>query len=183
MNFGLLLLRLIVGGLMAGHGAQKLFGKFGGYGLEGTAGFMESLNMKPGRQWAMAAGGSEFGGGVLTLLGLLNPLGPIGVASAMGAATAKAHWGKPIWGTSGGAELPLVNAAAVATLAFAGPGAISLDGLLGIKTPKWLTALALIGAVAGLARTVSTGLATPEPSQEEATAAEVQAGEEAQHSV
>lgn len=183
MNFGLLLLRLIVGGLLAGHGAQKLFGKFGGYGLEGTAGYMESLNMKPGRQWAMAAGGSEFGGGVLTLLGLLNPLGPIGVASAMGAATAKAHWGKPIWGTSGGAELPLVNAAAVAALAFAGPGAISLDGLLGIKTPKWLTALALIGAVAGLTRTVSTGLATPEPSQEEAAAADVQAGEEAQHSV
>jgi uncharacterized membrane protein YphA (DoxX/SURF4 family) len=63
---------------MAGHGAQKLFGSFGGPGLEGTSGFMEMLGMRPGRPWAYLAGLSEFGGGVLTALGLLYPMGPSG---------------------------------------------------------------------------------------------------------
>jgi uncharacterized membrane protein YphA (DoxX/SURF4 family) len=70
------IVRLAQGSLMAGHGAQKLFGSFGGPGLEGTSGFMEMLGMRPGRPWAYLAGLSEFGGGVLTALGLLNPLGP-----------------------------------------------------------------------------------------------------------
>jgi putative oxidoreductase len=63
---------------MAGHGAQKLFGSFGGPGMEGTTGFMEMLGLQPGRPWAVLADISEFGGGVLTLLGFLNPLGPSG---------------------------------------------------------------------------------------------------------
>src|SRR5215204_3513375 len=77
------IVRLAQGSLMAGHGAQKLFGSFGGPGLEGTSGFMEMIGMRPGRPWADLAGLSEFGGGVLTALGLLNPLGPLGVIGAM----------------------------------------------------------------------------------------------------
>ena len=70
----LALLRLTLGSLLVGHGSQKLFGWFGGYGLAGTAGYMESLGLRPGRRWAIAAGLSEFGGGLLTLLGFLNRL-------------------------------------------------------------------------------------------------------------
>jgi putative oxidoreductase len=73
-----LILRAVQGALLAGHGAQKLFGWFNGPGLQGTSGFMEMLGLRPGRPWAVLAGLSEFGGGVLTVLGLLNPLGPIG---------------------------------------------------------------------------------------------------------
>jgi putative oxidoreductase len=90
------IVRVVQGSLMAGHGAQKLFGSFGGPGLEGTSGFMEMLGMRPGRPWAYLAGLSEFGGGVLTALGLFNPLGPLGVIASMSMATRKAHWGKPI---------------------------------------------------------------------------------------
>ena len=76
------IVRLAQGSLMAGHGAQKLFGTFGGPGLENTSGFMEMLGLRPGRPWAFMAGLSEFGGGALTALGLLNPLGPLGVIAA-----------------------------------------------------------------------------------------------------
>src|SRR5438552_16407426 len=111
-NLALLILRLTVGALLAGHGAQKLFGWFGGHGLQGTAKWLESMGLRPGRQWALLAGLSEFGGGVLTALGFLNPLGPLGTIGAMGMATTKAHWGKPIWLTSGRAERPVPNRAA-----------------------------------------------------------------------
>jgi putative oxidoreductase len=126
-----LVVRLVQGSLLAGHGAQKLFGTFGGHGLEGTSGFMEMLGLRPGRPWAFLAGLCEFGGGVLTALGLLNPLGPMGIIASMSMATAKAHWGKPIWVTEGGAELPVTNTAISTALLLSGPGKYSLDRALG----------------------------------------------------
>jgi putative oxidoreductase len=148
VNLAILVLRLTIGGLMAGHGAQKLFGRFGGFGLQGTAGWLESLGLKPGNRWAVAAGASEFGGGVLTALGFLNPLGPLGILGSMSMATAKVHWGKPIWASSGGAELPVVYAAAATAVALAEPDAYSLDNALGIKLPRWVAPVALgVGAV------------------------------------
>ena len=150
-DLALLILRLSVGGLLLGHGAQKLFGSFGGYGMQGTAGWLESLGLRPGKRWAMLAGGSEFGGGALTTLGLAGPLGPIGVIAAMGTATTKVHWGKPIWAAEGGAELPVTNIAVASALAVAGPGKYSLDRALGIRVPPALALLALVGAVAGVA--------------------------------
>lgn len=147
VNFGLFVLRLAFGGLMAGHGAQKLFGWFGGYGLEGTSGWLESMGLRPGRPWAILAGLSEFGGGLLTLLGFLNPIGPIGSIGSMLMATRKVHWGKPIWVTSGGAELPVLNMAAAATIAITGPGRFSLDGVLGIRLPKWLFPVGVLAAL------------------------------------
>jgi putative oxidoreductase len=146
-DVGLLALRVTVGGLMAGHGAQKLFGAFGGHGLEGTGQFMESLGLEPAKKWAALAGLAEFGGGVLTMLGLFHPLGPIGVASAMAMATGTAHAGKPIWGTEGGAELPVTNIAAASALALAGPGRLSLDRALGIRMP-WPVAMFMAGSAA-----------------------------------
>src|SRR5689334_3375639 len=106
-DMGLALLRGVTGGLMAGHGAQKLFGAFEGPGLKGTAGFMEALGLAPGHVWGTTAALAEFGGGTLTALGLVHPVGPLGMLSSMVMATAKVHWGKPIWATAGGAELPV----------------------------------------------------------------------------
>jgi len=142
-----MLVRVVQGSLMAGHGAQKLFGSFGGPGLEGTSGFMEMLGMRPGRPWAYLAGLSEFGGGVLTALGLFRPLGPLGVIGSMSMATRKAHWGKPIWVTEGGAELPLLNIAISTALMIREPDAYSLDRLLGIRLPAWVGPVGLVGII------------------------------------
>ena len=122
-----LIVRVVVGGLLAGHGAQKLFGWFDGPGPEGTRGMMEHLELHPPQRGAVLAGLSEFGGGVLMALGALNPLGPRGVIGAMSMATAKVHAGKPIWNSAGGAELPVTNMAAAVAIGLAGPGRISVD--------------------------------------------------------
>jgi putative oxidoreductase len=142
-----MIVRAVQGSLMAGHGAQKLFGSFGGPGLEGTSGFMEMLGMRPGRPWAYMAGLSEFGGGVLTALGLFNPLGPLGIIGAMSMATRKAHWDKPIWVTEGGAELPVLNIAISTALLVREPDGFSLDRLLGIRLPAWLGPVGLVGII------------------------------------
>lgn len=150
-DVGLLLLRGTFGSLMAGHGAQKLFGLFGGHGLNGTSMWLESLGFKPGKPWAIAAGTSEFGGGVLTDLGLLHPLGPLLTLGSMGIATFKVHWGKPIWVASGGAELPVLNMAIVSALILSGPGQYSLDNVLNIRLPRWLAIPGGVLAAAGVA--------------------------------
>jgi putative oxidoreductase len=146
-DLGVLLVRLTTGGLLAGHGAQKLFGSFGGYGLEGTAGWLDSMGFKPGKQWAMAAGASEFGGGMLTALGLLHPIGPLSSIGAMAVATRTAHRGKPIWVTEGGAELPVTNISVAVALSLVGAGRYSLDHMMGIRIPNGV-ALATGAAVA-----------------------------------
>jgi len=143
---------------MAGHGAQKLFGSFGGPGMQGTTGFMEMLGLKPGRPWALMAGLSEFGGGLLTLLGFLSPVGPIGVIGSMAMATTKAHWGKPIWVTEGGAELPVTNIAAATALIVGGPGKYSLDRAFGLRLPGWIAPL---GLVAVILTVIYAGIDTP----------------------
>jgi putative oxidoreductase len=142
-----MIVRVVQGSLMAGHGAQKLFGSFGGPGLEGTSGFMEMLGMRPGRPWAYLAGVSEFGGGVLTALGLFKPLGPLGVIGAMSMATRKAHWDKPIWVTEGGAELPVLNIAISTALMIRESDRYSLDRLLGIRLPAWVGLVGLVGII------------------------------------
>ena len=91
-----LVLRLVLGLFMAGHGSQKLFGWFEGPGLQDTSQFMESIGLQPGRPWAITAGLSEFGGGSLMILGLLNPVGPLGAIGSMVMATVKVNADKPI---------------------------------------------------------------------------------------
>ncbi len=150
MDLGLLILRATVGSLLAGHGAQKLFGLFGGYGLKGTGAWLESLGLTPGRRWAALAGASEFGGGTLTALGFLTPLGAVGSMGAMAMATIKVHSGKPVWVTEGGPELPLTNMAVQAALVLAGPGRYSLDRALGIRLPVWIILAAIAATTAGV---------------------------------
>jgi putative oxidoreductase len=164
-DIGLLILRLTMGGLLAGHGSQKLFGWFSGPGLKGTAGWLESLGLNPGTPWATVASASEFGGGTLTALGLLHPLGPIGTMGGMIMATVKAHWGKPIWVTQGGAELPVTNLAIALALTFSDPGRFSLDQVLGIRLPRALVvAVAIVEAVlviVGITRNPTSAPASP----------------------
>jgi putative oxidoreductase len=143
---GLLILRAGVGGAMAAHGAQKLFGAFDGPGLQGTAGFMNSLGLRPPHYWASAAAAGEFGGGALMALGLLGPLGSIGTISAMAMATQKAHLGKPFFAAQGGPEVPALYSTVALALAATGPGLYSVDKVLGLKMPRWLSATAAFAA-------------------------------------
>jgi putative oxidoreductase len=173
MDLGLLTLRLTVGGLLAGHGSQKLFGWFSGPGMKGTAGWLESIGLKPGTAWASGASASEFGGGVLTSLGFLHPLGPLGTIGAMVMATAKAHWGKPIWAAQGGAELPVTNIGAALALTLTGPGRFSLDNLFDIRLPRGLVIAAATVEVVMLAIGIMSRPAPPQasPAEQQATTA------------
>jgi putative oxidoreductase len=177
----LFILRLTLGGLLAGHGAQKLFGAFGGHGLQGTGGYMEGLGLRPGQRWALAAGSAEFGGGLLTAFGLGGPIGPISTLAPMATATGTVHWGKPIWTQDGGPELPLTNAAIASALALCGPGRLSLDHLFGIRLPWWMGILTLTGTAAGVSYALtSRALATLEQEQTAPLPADESAGEPAQ---
>jgi putative oxidoreductase len=144
---------LVVGLLVAGHGAQKLFGWFKGHGIAGVAGWLASMGFRPGRLWALLAGGSEFGGGLLFALGFLSPLGSLGIAAVMLTTIAKIHWPK-VWATEHGMELPLTNVAAAVAVGIAGPGAYSLDARWGTALPGGVAvaalALTVIGLVVGL---------------------------------
>jgi putative oxidoreductase len=131
MDLGLLILRVVLGFTVAAHGAQKLFGWFGGYGLAGTGGFLESLGFRPGKVHAFVAGLFEFGGGLLIALGLGTPLGAALVIAVMVVAVFTVHLSKGFWVTSGGFEYNLVIAAAALALAFTGPGQYSLEAAEG----------------------------------------------------
>lgn len=159
-DLGLLALRLTAGGLMAGHGAQKLFGVFGGPGFQGTSGWLESMGLKPGNAWAALAGGGEFSSGMLLALGFLNPIGSISLFGPMVMAWNKAHAGKPIWAVNGGAELPLLYMAVAVAVGLISPGKYSLDEALGIEIPAPLIALTVAGVAAGI---VAGVIAQPEP--------------------
>src|SRR5687768_12906974 len=152
MDFGLLILRLAVGLTISAHGAQKLFGWFGGYGLTGTGQWLESVGFHPGRRHALMAGLVEFGGGLLLAAGFLTPLGAALIASVMVVAAAIAHVKQGFFAAGGGYEYNLVLGAAALALAFTGPGAVSIDALLGFSFSGvlWGT-LALIVGTAGAA--------------------------------
>jgi putative oxidoreductase len=131
VDIGLLVLRLVVGALLAGHGAQKLFGSFGGHGLAGTGAFFESVGFRPGRPMAVLAGVSELGAGLLLAAGLLNPLAAAAIVGTLLVASSL-HWAQGLWAQGGGYELPLVYAVVAGSLAFTGPGAYSLDAAFGL---------------------------------------------------
>ena len=156
MDFGLLVLRLVVGFTMAAHGTQKLFGWFGGYGLAATGGFMEQLGFHPGKRAAFLAGLTETVGGVLLALGAATPLAAALIIAVMLVAVATVHLAKGFFNSNGGFEYNLVLAAAAWTLAFTGPGAVSVDALFGREHAgiAWgLVSLAvgLVGATVQLA--------------------------------
>jgi putative oxidoreductase len=153
METGFLLIRVVLGAIMAAHGAQKLFGWFGGPGLAGTDGWLQSMGFRPARLLAIVVGLAEFGGGTLLALGLLTPLGAAAVAGVMFVAIATVHWSNGFFNSSGGYEFNLLIAATAIALAITGPGEISIDHLAGwaLSGPEWgLAALVISAATAGL---------------------------------
>ena len=149
--------RLVLGLLMAAHGAQKLFGWFGGYGLAAVSGYFESLGFRPGRFFATAASLAEFSGGLLLVLGLFGPIGPALMVSVMIVAAISVHWQNGLFAMSNGIEVPLLYATGATALALTGPGGYSLDAWLGLA-PLWTPAvtwtvlgIGIIGGVANLA--------------------------------
>jgi putative oxidoreductase len=152
MDIGLLIVRMVLGLLMAAHGAQKLLGWFGGYGLAGTGGFFESLGFRPGKLFAAAAGATEIAGGLLLALGLLGPLGPALIISVMVVAIVTVHWAHGVFAQNNGLEVPLLYAVTAAAIALIGYGAYSVDAMLQLtwSTGVVWTVLAL-GALGGFA--------------------------------
>lgn len=130
VGLGLLIIRLVIGISFIGHGAQKLFGMFGGYGLKGTGQWMESIGLKPGVQMAFFAGISELVGGILFATGLLTPLASLLIAGAMFVAIVKVHGPNGFWSTQNGYELNLIILAVVIGVALTGPGAYAIDALI-----------------------------------------------------
>ena len=136
MDLGLLIARLVFGLLLAAHGCQKLFGWFGGAGLSGTAPFFESLGFHPARLFVAATALGEIGGGLFLALGLVQPAAASPIIAIMIVAIATVHWGNGLLGPNG-IELPLLYLTFALSLALIGPGAYSLDTLLGLTS--WWT--------------------------------------------
>jgi putative oxidoreductase len=132
LDTALAIARLIIGLGIFAHGAQKLFGWYGGYGIKGTGGFMESLGFRPGTLFAALSGLGEAGGGILTLLGLLNPIGPALIVMVMITAIGSVHISKGFFISNGGWELNAMYIAGALLIATVGPGAYSVDAAAGI---------------------------------------------------
>ncbi|UUU21560.1 DoxX family membrane protein [Streptomyces sp. DSM 40750] len=155
-DLGLLLLRLGAGGVLAAHGTQKLFGWFGGGGIQGTGAFMESVGYAPGKASATAAGLAETGGGTLLALGLATPAAGAAAAGAMGGAAA-VHAPNGFFNASGGYEYAATLGLAAAGLAVTGPGRLSLDhALRHVVDRGWMVPVALAGTAAVTAVVVGT---------------------------
>ncbi|MFC4801532.1 DoxX family protein [Neobacillus sp. GCM10023253] len=130
LNIGLLIIRLVIGLLFVGHGAQKLFGWFGGYGPKGTGGWFESIGIKPGVTMAILAGLAELIGGLLFASGFLTPLAGILIAGTMAMAIIKVHAPNGLWATANGYEFNLTLLAVAIGVALIGPGQYALDAFL-----------------------------------------------------
>ena len=158
MSVGRLAARVLIGGLFIGHGTQKLFGWFGGPGRAGTEEMMESLQMRPARAHAFAAGATETVGGGLLVAGLATPAAAAMLTGVMTTAIKKVHLANGPWAANGGWEYNAVLIAAVIALTETGPGDLSLDHALGSERtgPVWALG-ALATGVAAAALTMSVG--------------------------
>ena len=164
MKIGRLLLRMSVGGFFFGHGTQKLFGWFGGKGLDATAKAFDGLGLRPGRVNAVAAGAAEAGGGALLAAGLATPLAASALTATMMTAIRTVHGKNGPWLSNNGYEYNVVLIAAALVLAEAGPGGLSLDAALGRERSGsgWAVAALLAGAL-GAAGAKALGGAQPAP--------------------
>ncbi|GAB2525024.1 DoxX family protein [Paramicrobacterium agarici] len=131
MSWGRVLVRVVVGGIFVGHGLQKLKGSFGGPGLEGTEKMMESLEMEPARENALAVALAETGAGAGIVLGAATPVAAGGLIGSMVTAVRKVHAKNGIWNSNGGYEYNAVLIATLVAIAAEGPGRASVDAMFG----------------------------------------------------
>jgi putative oxidoreductase len=169
MNAGRLLLRLTVGSIFIEHGTQKLFGWFGGPGLDGTGQFFESVGLRPGRRLALAAGTAEAGGGVLLAIGTATPAAAAAVGSVMVTALRTVVWRDGIKVGTGGYEMLLLSSALA--LADLGPGDWSVDRLVGTERRGTGWAVAAFAAAA-LGSSAAIAIGRRQPRVEPPVAAE-----------
>lgn len=152
LDLGFLFARILVGLLMTAHGAQKLFGWFGGHGLKATGEFFGQLGFQPGRLFATAAALGEFTSGLLIALGLFGPVGPALLLAVMVVAAISVHWKNGLFATGNGIELPLLYSVAAVRFALTGPGSYSLDAALGLQwtwTPRVIAVALAVGVLGG----------------------------------
>jgi putative oxidoreductase len=131
MSYGILFLRLVVGLIVAAHGAQKLFGAFGGHGLLGTGEGFRALRFRRPVALALAAATAEFAGGLFLAAGLFTPVAALAIAIVMLTAIGAVHYRHGFWSNDGGYEYNLLIWATAVTLAATGPGRFSFDRLFG----------------------------------------------------
>jgi putative oxidoreductase len=175
MDLGRAMIRGVIGPLFIGHGTQKLFGWFGGHGIEATGGFFENLGLRPGKRHATAAGVAEAGGGLLLTLGAATPVAATAISTTMLTAVHKVHLSKGPWVTNGGYEYNLVLIAATLALVEVGPGRPSVDAKL---FPNWKGtgwAVAALAAAAAGSYLATEHLTEPAPAEPEAAAPETDA--------
>ncbi|WP_327739355.1 DoxX family protein [Streptomyces nojiriensis] len=147
MDTGILILRLLVGLLVAAHGVQKISRHLGGNGLDGGAREFRADGFRGGVLTALAAGGGQIGSGLLLAAGLLTPLAATGVIGVMTVALT-VKWPGGLWVQNDGYEYPLVLIVTAAALAATGPGAFSLDAAIGLTPyPLWWAAPVLAAGV------------------------------------
>jgi putative oxidoreductase len=168
MKIGRLLLRLAVGGFFVGHGTQKLFGWFGGHGLDATAESFEKLGLRPGRRNALAAGVAEAGGGALLAAGLATPLAASALVATMLTAIETVHAKNGPWLSNGGYEYNVVLIAAVLTLVEVGPGGLSLDASLDSERSGsgWALAALFAGALGAAGAHQAAAAQPPAPASQ-----------------
>ncbi|MGQ0702920.1 MAG: DoxX family protein [Gemmatimonadales bacterium] len=153
LDLAFLIARVLVGLLMAAHGAQKLFGWFGGHGLRATGKFFGQLGFQPARLFAAAAALGELTSGLLIAFGLFGPVGPALMLAVMVVAAISVHWRNGLFATTNGIELPLLYSIAAVRFALTGPGRYSLDATLGFQwawTPKVIWIALAAGALGGV---------------------------------
>jgi putative oxidoreductase len=171
-DVGILVIRVLFGvGIMA-HGAQKLFGWFGGYGLKGTGRFFEGLGFRPGVPFAAASGLSEFGGGMSLALGLFTPFGAAAVLAGMLVAMVSVHLKNGFFAMANGIELPFLYAVAALGIALSGAGTFSLDAFFGLaflRAPHLVEGILVLGVIGAA---VTLALRRHDPAHDTARAAQ-----------
>ncbi len=172
VKFGILALRLVVGGLFVGHGLQKLTGAFGGSGLAATTENMKKMQMHPASFNARAAALSETLGGAALAVGFLTPIAAASLVGTMVTAIRKVHLARGVWNSGGGYEYNAVLIAAVTAIAAEGPGFLSFDAITGKK--RW----GIVGGLFALGAGVAASTGVIEYAKRRAAAAEPEGAEE-----